>query len=131
MLQESFADGMPFSYRLSDIGRHYANYVGLMAHFDRVLPGRIHRVVYEDLVADPESGNPPAVCISGTPLPGTMPALSRKQAGRLDAQLRTGPPAAVQSGIAQWRPYELWLAPLKSSLGPVLDSYPHTPDSLS
>src|SRR6185312_8491178 len=39
--------------RLSELGRFYRDYVEYMAHFDRVLPGRIHRVIYEELVADP------------------------------------------------------------------------------
>ena len=33
----------------------YRDYVGLMAHFDQALPGRIHRVLYERLVEDTES----------------------------------------------------------------------------
>jgi tetratricopeptide (TPR) repeat protein len=40
-----FPAGLPFAHRLADIGKHYANYARLMAHFDRVLPGRIHRVM--------------------------------------------------------------------------------------
>jgi len=32
--------------RLNELGRVYRNYVELLAHFDRVLPGRIHRVIY-------------------------------------------------------------------------------------
>src|SRR5204863_2996805 len=44
-----FPHGMLFSYRLNDIGRHYVNYVSVMAHYDRVLPGKIFRVVYRTL----------------------------------------------------------------------------------
>ncbi len=40
---------------LAEFGRFYRDYVALLAHFDSVLPGKVHRVFYEDLVADPES----------------------------------------------------------------------------
>jgi hypothetical protein len=30
-------------------------------------------------------------------------------------------------GVGRWRHYEPWLAPLKTALGPVLDSYPGLP----
>ncbi|MGD0865865.1 MAG: sulfotransferase, partial [Rhizomicrobium sp.] len=48
--KQHFAQGHAFSYDLADSGRYYRDYVDLMAHFDAVLPGRIHRVIYEDLV---------------------------------------------------------------------------------
>ncbi|MGH6876458.1 MAG: sulfotransferase, partial [Rhizomicrobium sp.] len=49
-----FKFGALFAYRLSELGQAYSNYVELMAHFDAVLPGRIHRVFYENLVREPE-----------------------------------------------------------------------------
>ena len=52
---QHYAKGQNFSYRLADIGRLSRDYVELMAHFDRVLPGKVHRVFYEQLVSDPEA----------------------------------------------------------------------------
>ena len=42
--KQHFARGQDFTYGLDDIGRYYRDYVELMAHFDAVLPGRVHRV---------------------------------------------------------------------------------------
>ena len=53
--KQHFARGQAFSYDLADMGRYYADYVALMAHFDSVMPGRVHRVLYEDMVADTET----------------------------------------------------------------------------
>ena len=36
------------------------DYVELMAHFDAVLPGRVHRVIYERMVDDTEARGPRA-----------------------------------------------------------------------
>lgn len=50
----TFADGNPYAWDLFEIGRYYRQYVRLMEHWRRVLPGRIHEVHYEALVNDPE-----------------------------------------------------------------------------
>ena len=53
--KQHFARGQDFTYGLEDIGRYYRDYVELMAHFDAVLPGRIHRVIYESMIDDTEA----------------------------------------------------------------------------
>src|SRR5206468_901295 len=55
IFSHDFVRGMDYTYDLSDIGRYYRDYVELMAHFDAVLQGRVHRVFYEDVVRDPET----------------------------------------------------------------------------
>ena len=52
--KQLFASGQEFTYCLEDIARYYRTYVELMAHWDRVLPGRVLRVQHEELVADLE-----------------------------------------------------------------------------
>lgn len=122
-----FPGGQPFANRLADIGSHYANYVRLMAHFDRVLPGRIYPVIYENLVADPEGEIARLLeCLS---LPFESQCLRFHENTRsVDTlsheQVRI---PLYTSGVGQWRPYEQWLGPLKAALGPVLDAYPNPP----
>ncbi len=53
--KQHFAEGQNFSYDLADIGFYYRDYIALMRHFDAVLPGRVHRVIYEDLVENTEA----------------------------------------------------------------------------
>src|SRR6185312_11552816 len=53
--KQHFARGQYFSYSLDDLGHYYADYVELMAHYDAVLPGRVHRVNYEAMVEDTET----------------------------------------------------------------------------
>jgi len=54
--KQHFARGQHFTYSLEEIGRYYRDYVELMQHFDAVLPGTVHRVIYEELVDDTEAG---------------------------------------------------------------------------
>ncbi len=52
--KQQFAEGHRYAYSLEDIGRYYREYVELMDHFDRVMPGAVHRVIYENMIDDTE-----------------------------------------------------------------------------
>jgi tetratricopeptide (TPR) repeat protein len=123
-----FPKGENDAYSLTDIGRHYHDYVELMAHFDRVLPGRVHRVFYENLVAEPEAEI--RRLLAHLNLPFETACLEFHKTERVVAtvsseQVRT---PLYRDALEQWRHYEPWLGPLKDALGPVLDAYPAVPD---
>ena len=48
-----FAAGYPFSYDLVELGRYYSAYEQLVKHWRAVLGDRMHEIVYEDLVSEP------------------------------------------------------------------------------
>jgi tetratricopeptide (TPR) repeat protein len=52
--KQLFKDAYPFSYDLNELGQYFIAYHQLMQHWHRVMPGRIHTVNYESLVADLE-----------------------------------------------------------------------------
>jgi predicted Zn-dependent protease len=128
VFKQHFARGQSFSYSLQDVGRYYRDYVELMAHFDRVLPGRVHRVNYESLVEDSEAEVRELLEYCGLPF--------EEQCLRFyenDRAVRTASSEQVRQpifrdGLEQWRHYEPWLEPLKAALGPVLDAYPGAPE---
>jgi len=51
---QNFKAPLAWSYRLEWIRVYMEQQQRLMAHWQTVMPGRIHRIRYEDLVADPE-----------------------------------------------------------------------------
>ena len=53
--KQLFAEGQEFTYDLADMGRYYCDYVELMDHWDAVLPGKVLRVEYENVVNDTEN----------------------------------------------------------------------------
>lgn len=119
--------GMNFAFRLADIGQDYANYVRLMDHFDRVLPGRIHRVIYERLVDDPQGEIERLLAYLEIPFEESCLRFHENpRAVKTQSSEQVRQPL-YKSGLAQWVPYEPWLGPLKTALGPVLDSYPDPP----
>jgi len=52
--KQQFRDIYPFSYCLSDLGKYYVAYDRLMRHWQSVMPGVIHSITYENLVANTE-----------------------------------------------------------------------------
>jgi tetratricopeptide (TPR) repeat protein len=120
--------GMYFALRLADIGEDYSNYVRLMDHFDRVLPGRVHRVIYERLIADPRAELLRLFAYLELPFEEACLRFHenpRAVATQSSEQVRQ---PLYASGMAQWVPYEPWLGPLKAALGPVLAAYPDAPE---
>ncbi|MET0580554.1 MAG: sulfotransferase [Pseudoxanthomonas sp.] len=126
--KQHFARGQSFTYSLDDIGRYYADYVELMAHFDEVLPGRVHRVFYEDMVEDTEAQVRRLLDYCGLPFEdGCLRFFENKRAVRTASSEQVRRPI-YREGVDHWRNYDPWLGPLKRALGPVLDSYPAVPE---
>ena len=77
----------------TDIGRYYRDYVELMAHFDAVLPGRVHRVIYEDMVADTEAEVRRLLDYCGLPFDDACLRFFENHARGAHRELGTGAPA--------------------------------------
>jgi tetratricopeptide (TPR) repeat protein len=118
------------SYDLVDMGRYYRIYVELMAHFDRVLPGRIHRVIYEELVRDPETEIRRLLDYCGLPFEEQCLRFYETDRGILTASSEQVRQPMYTGSLEHWRRYERWLDPMKAALGPVLTSYPAVPAAL-
>jgi tetratricopeptide (TPR) repeat protein len=122
--KQHFARGQGFSYDLSDIGRYYRDYVGLMAHFDAVLPGRVHRVIYERMIADTEAEVRRLLDHVGLPFePACLEFWTNDRAVRTASSEQVRQPIFGEA-VDHWRRFEPWLDPLKAALGPVLAAYP-------
>ena len=125
--KQHFARGQGFTYDLADIGRYYADYVEFMAHFDAVLPGRVHRVIYEAMVADPEGETRRLLDHCGLPFEdGCLRFYENDRAVRTASSEQVRQPIFTDAAD-HWRNYDSWLGPLKAALGPVLDAYPNAP----
>ncbi|HET7126629.1 MAG TPA: tetratricopeptide repeat protein, partial [Lysobacter sp.] len=125
--KQHFARGQDFSYSLDDIGRYYRDYVELMAHFDDALPGCVHRVIYEDMVADTESEVRRLLDYCGLLFEeACLRFFENPRAVRTASSEQVRQPI-YRDGIDHWRHYEAWLGPLRAALGPVLDAYPRAP----
>ena len=115
--KQLFAQGQEFTYGLQEIGRYYADYVALMEHWHAVLPGKILHVQHEDVLDDLDGQVRRMLDYLG--LPFEQACLDFHQTERA---VRTASSAQVRQplnrkGVGAWRPFEVYLDPLKQALG--------------
>jgi predicted Zn-dependent protease len=122
--KQHFHRGLWFTYSLEDLGRYYRDYVRVMTHFDAVLPGRIYRVCYEDVVRDLEGEVRRLLDYCG--LPFEEQCLRFHETRRIVATVSSEQvrQPLYTEGVAQWRNFEPWLGPLKEALGELAGTPP-------
>ena len=129
--RQHFANGQPFTYDLGDLGRYYSDYVRLMAHVDAVLPGRVHRVIYERMVEDTEGEVRALLAYLGLEFePACLEFHKTERAVRTASSEQVRQPI-YRDSTDEWRAYEGHLGPLVDALGPVVDSYPKVPRDMN
>lgn len=121
--KQLYAQGQEFSYDLVHFGRHYADYVRLMGHWDRLLPGRVHRLIHEHLVEDPETEI--RKLLEYLELPFDESCLNFHETKR---PVRTVSAEQVRQpirkgAIESWRPFEAELGSMKQALGTALEHW--------
>jgi tetratricopeptide (TPR) repeat protein len=122
--RQHFARGQAFTYDLADVGHYYADYVRLMAHVDDVLPGRVHRVVYERMVDNTEAEVRALLDDIGLEFePACLEFHRTERAVRTASSEQVRQPI-YRDATEEWRAYEQYLASLKSVLGRIVETYP-------
>ena len=125
--KQIFAAGQSFTYDLAQFAHYYRNYFRLMAHYDAVLPGRVHRVAYETLVTDAETQIRALLAYCGLPFePQCLTPHRSVSTVRTVSSEQVRQPINA-GGLDSWRKFEPFLGELKSGLGPALDAYAETP----
>jgi tetratricopeptide (TPR) repeat protein len=121
--KQLYAAGNEFSYDLECSAHYYRAYLGLMQHWNAVLPGRVHRIVYEDVVADLEASVRGLLDFCG--LKFELACVEFHKTAR-----SIGTPSSEQvrqplnrDGLDQWTHYQAWLRPLEAALGDATSRY--------
>jgi tetratricopeptide (TPR) repeat protein len=119
MFRQLFATG--FSYYdyardLRDLGRYYAMFDGLIAHWRRMLPGRIQEVHYEVLVADQAGETRRLLGHCGLPWEDQCLAFERNAAAVATASAVQVRQPIYTSSVGRWRRYAAQLQPMIDEL---------------
>jgi tetratricopeptide (TPR) repeat protein len=121
--KQLFAHGLAHTYDLTELGRYYRDYADLMAHVDAVLPGRVHRVYYEQLVADPATEVRRLLEHCGLTFePECLNFHENRRVVQTISSEQVRRPIYTDS-VAQWRHYAKWLGPLEAALGEWVERY--------
>lgn len=120
-LRQLFSGAAPYSYDLDELAGFYLLYRRTMAHWRRVLPGRVLDVSYDALIDDPEAMARRVAAHCGLDF----------EPGMVDIQRASGTVSTPSAGTARqgfrkdrgqvWRRYERHVAPLRAALQPAYD----------
>ncbi len=123
--KQLFAEGQEFTYGLREIGEYYREYVRLMDHWDRVLPGAVLRVQHEDVVSDLDTQVRRMLDFCGLEFEqACIDFYKTKRNVRTPSAEQVRQPIFT-TALEQWRHFETHLEPLKKALGDeVLARYP-------
>ena len=125
--KQLFSAGMNFAYDLNELGLFYRDYVQLMDHIDEVLPGRVHRVFYEHLVANPQAEVRKLLQYCQLPFEdGCLRFHENQRVAQTLSSEQVRRPLYAQ-GVDQWRHYAPWLEPLRAPLAGLIEAYPAAP----
>lgn len=115
--KQLFAAGQTFTYGQTDIARYFSDYARLMDRWDQVLPGKVLRVNYENVIDDVDTEVRRILDYCG--LPFEEACLSFYETRRA---IRTASSEQVRQpiypgAVDQWQQYEKHLTPMRDELG--------------
>ncbi len=116
MYKTLFKQGYPFSYDLGEIAQYYAAYRRLMQHWHAAMPGVIHDIRYEQLVADQRATTRDLLAYCGLDWEEACVAFHQNPAATTTASASQIRRPLYDSSISQWLNYETQLAGLRSEL---------------
>lgn len=116
IFRNRFAGTYPFAYDLEDIAAFYVGYRALMAHWHRVLPGRILDVAYEDVVNSLEGETRRILDYLDLPFDPACLEFHRNPTPVMTASSVQVRQPLYDSSLQQWKHYEAGLAPVRARL---------------
>jgi len=122
--KQHFAQGQSFTYDLEDLGRYYLSYIDLMDHWDRVLPGKVFHVAYEELVRNTETVVRQLIAHCGLEFEPACLRFHETQRSVRTASSEQVRVPMYDSSIGHWRHFEAELEPLRRTLSGILTRFP-------
>ncbi len=115
--KQLFASGQEFTYGIEDIARYYRTYLELMRHWDDVLPGRVLRIMHEDVVDDLEGNVRRLLDFCGLDFePACVEFYKTERSIRTASSEQVRQPI-YREGLEQWKHFEPWLGPPQGGAG--------------
>jgi Tfp pilus assembly protein PilF len=113
---QNFTNGQEYSFDLIHLGLFHRCYERLMAHWDKLLPGRIMDVHYEELVADHEGVTRAMLEFCGLDWNDACAAPHETDRPVKTASRWQVRQPVYKTSLARWRRYEKHLGPLLAAL---------------
>lgn len=115
-----FSGAHPYAYDLTELGRYYQLYAGLMNHWREMLPDRLLEVQYEHLVADPQGVGKKIVAGCGLEWQEECLDFHKSQRPVYTSSVVQVRQPIYRSAVGRWLKHEEHLQPLLAALGPLV-----------
>lgn len=114
--KQLFAEGQEFTYNFNDLATYYNEYVELMDHWNKVLPGEIHSIKYEEVVNNTEESIKKLLDYCKLPFEkNCLEFYNNKRSVKTPSAEQVRQPIFT-SGMEYWKNYEHHLDDLKHKL---------------
>jgi tetratricopeptide (TPR) repeat protein len=101
-----------YTFDLEELAHYYNAYLDLMQHWESVLPGRMHTVQYETLIADQEATTRALLDACGLEWQPACLEFHKQDRAIRTISATQAQEAIYSSSVNAWQPYEKMLAPL-------------------
>ncbi len=122
-MKQHFAHGQTFSYDLLEIGEYFLEYRRMMRHWQKVLPGRVLEVRYEDMVRDQERQTRRLLEHCGLPWEDSCLRFYETERAVRTASSEQVRQPIYSSSVNHWRHFREELEPLIEVLGDELQGW--------
>lgn len=113
---QNFSDWHSYGFNLENLGFHYRQYERLMAHWHKVLPGRILDINYEDTIADPEYWTRKLIDYVGLEWDDACLAPHKLERSVKTASIWQVRQPIYKTSVQRWKHYEPYIQPLLDAL---------------
>jgi len=117
--RQLYAQGKNMTYDVYELAEYYLEYDRIMAHWDAVLPGRVLRVRYEDVVADLEGQTRRLLDYCGLPWEDACLNFHRNERPVNTASSEQVRQPIYADSVGYWKNYESQLDEIIEILAPV------------
>jgi hypothetical protein len=124
--KQLFGKGQNFTYDMADLSAYYRNYDEIMQHWDRVLPGKVLRVHYEETVTDLETQVRRILGHCGLPFEEACLRFHQTQRAVRTASSEQVRQPLYSNALGYWRRYEQYLNVWKEDLADIIERLPET-----
>ena len=119
--KQHFAKGQTFTYDTFELGEFYLEYDQLMGHWDEVLPGKVLRVQYEDVVQDLETQVKRILDYCGLPFEKACVNFHETKRSVRTASSEQVRQPIYNKSMNTWQRFDAHIGPLKEILAPLLN----------
>jgi len=116
IFKNDFSKKHAYAYDMEELGRYYTFYSNLMAHWENVLPGFMHTLRYEEMVADQQKQTKSLLDFCGLPWADACLTFHKTERKVDTASLAQVRQPIYKDSVALWKRYEKHLEPLRKAI---------------